>query len=142
MVLLAASSSSDQQYYLLEAMSDGGFQIAGADYEISLADAELEDRILGSAYYLWKPPLGFNDSVRLGESNWAVLNWLQPRLAAINTDLPELITGGRYSQPIRDGVAEFQAQNGLDSDGVLGRRTIMKFNEIDQQVPMLAPLNN
>lgn len=134
----SAEENLEPQYYLVESLSDFEFEISRGDVDLRLSSVELEDRIVGSAFYLWKPPLGFSDSVRLGDSNWAVLNWLQPRLSEIDPELSQLITGGRYSQPIRDGVAEFQRRYGLDADGVLGQRTLMKFNELDLTVPTLA----
>jgi general secretion pathway protein A len=126
------------QVYLLESYENSKFLLSTSSQDFWLDESELEVRISGSAHYLWKPPLGFKELLVLGDSNWAVLNWLQPRLASIDPELEQLITGGRYSQPIRDGVAEFQRRQGLDADGVLGWRTLMKFNEVDKTVPLLV----
>lgn len=133
-----ADTDLEPQYYLVESLGDSGFQASRADVELTLSAVELDNLLIDSAFYIWKPPLGFSDSVRLGDSNWAVLNWLQPRLSDIDPELSQLITGGRYSQPISNGVAEFQGRYGLDADGVLGQRTLMKFNELDLAVPILA----
>jgi len=39
-------------------------------------------------------------------------------------------------------VAEFQRLHGLQADGVLGRRTLMKFNEVENLVPLLVTENH
>ena len=130
--------NAEPLHFLVESLDDLEFQLSRNDVDLSLSAIELEDLIIGSAVYIWKPPLGFSDSVRLNDSNWAVLNWLQPRLSEIDPELSQLITGGRYSQPISEGVGEFQRRYGLAADGVLGQRTLMKFNQLDQSVPVLA----
>lgn len=127
-----------QASYLVERHQDSRFYLSDGELEFILTEPEFENRIVGVMHYLWKPPLGYTDSVRLNDSNWAVLNWLQPRLEQIDPELSQLITGGRYSQPIMDGVAAFQRLHGLQADGVLGRRTLMKLNELENAVPLLA----
>jgi L,D-transpeptidase YcbB len=43
-----------------------------------------------------------------------------------NTDLSKI--QGVYSGPLVDGVKHFQARNGLDQDGVLGKGTVIELN--------------
>jgi general secretion pathway protein A len=128
--------------YLIAKYQDSAVYLSNEQQDFALTTAEFENQIISSLHYLWKPPLGYTDSVRLNNSNWAVLNWLQPRLEQIDSELPHLITGGRYSQPIAEGVAEFQRLHGLQADGVLGRRTLMKFNEVENLVPLLVTENH
>jgi hypothetical protein len=106
--------------------------------EYSLFSSELDALIAGPSTYLWKPPIGYFGSIRVGESNREVLSWLQPRLADIDAEASALITGGRYSQPISGAVAKFQGNNSLAEDGILGQLTLLKFNELDGMVPTLG----
>lgn len=79
--------------------------------------------------YLWRPPLGYDDSIWPGDRNSTVIDWLLPRLAPVSAEAPLLITGGHYTRAVADLVAEFQRNESLVADGVLGQKTLMKLNE-------------
>ena len=51
-----------------------------------------------------------------------------------------LITDGNYTEIIRDKVLEFQKQQGIRADGVVGRQTIMKLNQLAK--PSIPTLSN
>jgi len=131
-------SETAAAFYLLSGISDDMFLLERMGQEYSLFSSELDAFIVGPSIYLWKPPIGYFDSIRVGESNREVLSWLQPRLADIDAEASALITGGRYSQPISDAVAKFQGSNSLTDDGILGRLTLLKFNELDGIAPTLG----
>lgn len=135
---LQIETASSPESYVLQSVSGEGVQLYSAEGVLELQRGQLDTLLQGEAHYLWRPPLGFTDLLTPGESNWAVMNWLQPRLVDIDPELAQLITGGRYSQPIANGVAEFQRRNGLEDDGLLGRRTLMKFNQVEGGVPLLV----
>ncbi len=128
----------DEQYYVLTGIVGDMYQLERMGMRYSLFASELQAFLAGPSLYLWKPPLGYIDSIRVGDSNRALMNWLQPRLVEIDSEIGGLITGGRYSQPISDVVAEFQRRYSLSDDGILGRLTLMKFNEAEQDVPTLG----
>lgn len=131
-------SETAAAFYLLSGISDDMFLLERMGQEYSLFSSELDALIAGPSTYLWKPPIGYFGSIRVGESNREVLSWLQPRLADIDAEASALITGGRYSQPISGAVAKFQGNNSLAEDGILGRLTLLKFNELDGMVPTLG----
>ncbi len=93
--------------------------------------------------FLWRPPVGYDSYIATGDRNSAVLSWLMPQLASVLQDVPNLITGGHYSQPVAELVADFQQREGLLADGVLGRNTLMRLNELsDEPVPTLGGGDN
>lgn len=67
------------------------------------------------------------------------VNWLQSKLQLMDSDYLPYITGGNYTEVIRDKVLNFQQQQGIEEDGVVGRQTIMKLNQlVDSSIPTLG----
>ena len=76
--------------------------------------------------------------MRLGDKNQLALDWLQSKLQLIDSNYLPYITGGNYTEVIRDAVLNFQKQLGIRDDGVVGRQTIMKLNQLaDPSIPTL-----
>ena len=49
-----------------------------------------------------------------------------------------VITGGHYTEAIRQNVLDFQERNQLLADGILGDQTTMMLNTLtDQSIPLL-----
>lgn len=127
--------------YLVSAVFQDGFQLEQLGESYYLAREEIAHISIDSALYLWQPPLGYADLLHIGDTNRAVLSWLQPRLVHINPEIENLITGGRYNQLLSNAVEEFQRQNGLLADGILGIETIMRLNAREEAnaIPRLRP---
>ena len=130
--------------YILDAIIQDEFQLERAGERYYLSRDEFAELNIESALYLWKPPLGYSDLLHVGDTNRAVLVWLQPLLADINPEIENLITAGRYNQLHADALVEFQRRNGLLADGILGRETLMKLNELDyaNTIPKLVGLES
>jgi general secretion pathway protein A len=63
---------------------------------------------------------------------------LQDRFQKADSSYQQIITGGRYNWAIREQVFLFQNRHGINADGVVGRQTIMKLNELtDPSIPRL-----
>ena len=74
----------------------------------------------------------------MGDKNQLALDWLQSRLQHIDSNYLPYITGGNYTEVIRDAVLNFQKQQGIRDDGVVGRQTIMKLSQlVDPAIPRL-----
>ena len=64
--------------------------------------------------------------------------WLQSKLAAVDKDVEVIISAGRYSQAIADQVLNFQRQQNINADGVVGRETLLRLNQLTEQgIPLL-----
>jgi len=66
------------------------------------------------------------------------MHWLQEKLSLGGDGIEKVITGGRYTEAVKDQVIEFQRRNNLDADGIVGRQTLMRLNELfDDEIPRL-----
>jgi general secretion pathway protein A len=94
-------------------------------------------RWAGNFLYLWQPPQGFKP-LKIGSKNPQLVSWLQDQLAIIDQTTERLVTGGRYTTAVADKVRDFQSEQALKTDAVLGRETIMRLNQlINTSVPRL-----
>lgn len=123
---------------LIESAQNDQVNLRTADGQQILGLADLARDWERDVLYLWRPPLGYNGSVRVGDRNSTVVNWLLGVLQTFDPAQPDLITGGNYSQAVSESVAAFQRSHGLVADGVLGQQTIMAINELQQAVPLLT----
>ena len=75
----------------------------------------------------------------MGDNNGQAVSWLQDQLAIINLSSERVITGGRYTKAIAQKVVRFQAEQVIKADGVVGRETIMRFNQlVNREFPRLV----
>jgi general secretion pathway protein A len=96
------------------------------------------ERWNGAFLFLWYSPPDIQ-SLRLGDQDPVALQWLQSQLKLIDSDYLPLITGGNYTEAIRDKVLDFQTQQGIRADGVVGRQTIMQLNQlVEPSIPTLS----
>ena len=96
------------------------------------------ERWNGAFLYLWYSPEDIQ-VLRLGDKDQVAVNWLQSKLQLMDSDYLPYITGGNYTEVIRDKVLNFQQQQGIEEDGVVGRQTIMKLNQlVDSSIPTLG----
>lgn len=96
------------------------------------------DQWTASYLYLWRSPDSF-EMLKPGDFNKAALAWLQGKLGLVNDGLEQLITGGNYSVAIQTQVTDFQRQQNITADGIVGRQTLMRLNQLtDPLVPRLT----
>jgi general secretion pathway protein A len=96
------------------------------------------DRWSGSYLYLWRPPLQIKQ-LKLGDKNPAALAWLQQRLTMVDPDAETIISAGRYTPAVVEQVRRFQRQQNISADGVIGRETLMRLNQLTEQgIPLLS----
>ena len=96
------------------------------------------DQWTASYLYLWRSPDSF-EMLKPGDFNKPALAWLQGKLGLVNDGLEQLITGGNYSVAIQTQVTDFQRQQNITADGIVGRQTLMRLNQLtDPLVPRLT----
>ena len=96
------------------------------------------DQWTASYLYLWRSPDSF-EMLKPGDFNKPALAWLQGKLGLVNDGLEQLITGGNYSVAIQTQVTDFQRQQNIIADGIVGRQTLMRLNQLtDPLVPRLT----
>ena len=96
----------------------------------------------GSFLYLWRPPEGFSEPLSASAaitSNPEVVDWLQAQLAVIDNNSEVIISGGHYTEAIALQVLRFQRQQKLVADGILGRETLLRLNQLSESdIPRLS----
>jgi general secretion pathway protein A len=138
-IIWIAEDNGRLKSYLLLALDAESVRLKSADNSRRETLQWFAERWNGAFLFLWYSPSDI-ESLRLGDQNTLALNWLQSQLQLINSDYLPLITDGNYSEVIRDKVLEFQKQQGIRADGVVGRQTIMKLNQL--AIPSIPTLAN
>ena len=115
--------------YLLTAIDSGFVKLQGIKGERQESLEWLAENWNGAFLYLWHRPIDIL-SMRLGDKNLVALDWLQSRLLQIDDAYQPIITGGYFNEAVRLQVLNFQQQQGIQADGVVGQQTIMKINEL------------
>jgi general secretion pathway protein A len=138
-IIWIAEDNGRLKSYLLLALDAESVRLKSADNSRRETLQWFAERWNGAFLFLWYSPSDI-ESLRLGDQNPLALNWLQSQLQLINNDYLPLITDGNYTEIIRDKVLEFQKQQGIRADGVVGRQTIMKLNQL--AIPSIPTLSN
>lgn len=123
------SSRRGLKSYLLTGLDKTAVRLQGTDGSIVVPLEKFLTGWSGRYLYLWQPVQGFN-TLTAGDRNAPAVSWLQDQLAIIDQNSERIITGGRYTAAIAQKVANFQSQQTLMADGVVGRETIMRLNEL------------
>ncbi|MEP1594231.1 MAG: AAA family ATPase [Halieaceae bacterium] len=112
---------------VLLSIADRQATLAAEDGIIEIELAEIGAQWTGDYFYLWHPPVGFDRPIALGDSGAAVAE--VARLFARLDQQETSLTGQRFNSALDQRVRLFQRSNGLDDDGVVGERTLLKLNE-------------
>jgi len=110
--------------------------VGGNQVKTSLV--ELQSRWFGDYTVLWRIPPNYNGAIKVG-TNGADVQWLASQLASIsgkNTESSGMVS---YDTKLIRKVKEFQAQEGLRSDGIAGTKTLIRINSVTtNDVPRLS----
>ena len=89
--------------------------------------AELAPLWTGRYQFLWQPPLGFQQSLALGDDA-AVVAQVAQLFARLDVQ-PQPLSGALFNNALQQRVRLFQLENSLQDDGVIGLQTLLKLNE-------------
>jgi len=57
----------------------------------------------------------------------------------VDPDAETIISAGRYTPAVVEQVRRFQRQQNISADGVIGRETLMRLNQLTEQgIPLLS----
>ena len=103
---------------------------------IELPIAELATRWQGEFTLLWQPPPGFSQPLSEGDRS-PVVGWLAREFASLDgQDQP--LAEEQFNAPLATRVKYFQRQFGLDDDGVVGVKTLLKLQQVRGQARGLS----
>lgn len=123
------SNQRELKSYLLTGLDKTAVRLQGTDGSIVVPLEKFLAGWSGRYLYLWQPPQSF-DTLTVGDRNAPAVSWLLDQLAIIDQNSERIITGGRYTAAIAQKVASFQSQQALTADGVVGRETVMRLNQL------------
>ncbi len=132
-LVTVAESAESRTLYLVESIRQDGASLSNSSGKRFMKWEELERAWDGGFTYLWRPPAGYRTALYQGMDNADLVRWVQARLGEINPDYETIISGGLYSRAIAQAVAEFQRDQSLVADTVLGPRTLMRLMEQGNQ---------
>ena len=127
--------------YLLSALDAATVTLQNSQGEADMDRERFSANWNGVYLYLWKPPLGYSAPLTVtGNSgnglqvNPQVIGWLQQKLQVIDPTSERVISGGRYTPAVAQQILVFQRQQGLVADGILGRETLIRLNQLGGEV--------
>ena len=116
------------QYALLEEETASGYFLNINSEKLIINKIDLNNSWFGSYETLWQPPPNYENPLSLGAKHQSIA-WLK-KLLANNLDYsfdPDQLT--LYNQKLLTFIEEFQRQQGLIVDGVIGPLTWIKLSE-------------
>ena len=106
-------------------------------YTVKLSD--LDKYWYGSFILLWKKPAFYSTAITPGDRG-DMINWLYTQLSTINNHNVLDMAINTYDDYMIKQVKDFQLQQGLTADGIVGPVTIMHLNtHSGMKVPLLIP---
>jgi len=111
----------------LLAMADGVLTLSVGGEKFRIAQRDLRDAWYGAYVILWQTPPGYIGSIRQGETH-ATVAWLRQQLAGltsvdVTSNQPEF-----FDEALYEAVVEFQRDQGLIIDGVVGPATWIRLS--------------
>jgi general secretion pathway protein A len=92
----------------------------------------------GSYLFLWTPPLGFDQALARGVKG-PVVTQVALDFAKLDGALRPLAQH-EFNRLLHERVVAFQAQNGLSTDGVIGRETLIALEAALNSAPGAAAI--
>jgi general secretion pathway protein A len=135
--------------YILSKLDTNTVTLQNRQGEIAIDRERFAQNWNGVYLYLWKPPQSYSAPLAVTGSvanqlqiNPQLIDWLQLQLQAMDQGSERVISGGRYTAAVAEQVLEFQQQQGLVADGILGRETLMRLNQFGgEAIPQLMESN-
>ncbi|MBV34656.1 MAG: AAA family ATPase [Rickettsiales bacterium] len=125
-VNLKFSTETSGQFWGTLKEIDGEYLVLQfADNEVRVLPRRLNPLWQGEYHLFWKAPDGFSEHAKKGDSGAAV-RWLTDAIYSI--DQVNISPADYFSQKVEDWLILFQMENGLVSDGILGKHSVIMIN--------------
>lgn len=137
--LLKLHDNVGQEYFgtVTEVAGKNAALTIGSDRR-SVPVEDIVSQWAGEYTLLWKPPMGFQQNIKTGYTG-SVVRWLDTQLSKIHDRALSAEGSSIYSDALTAEIRRFQRAEGLKPDGIVGSKTIIRINTLnDQQVPLLV----
>lgn len=124
-VLLMLNKRGEEFYAVLRQVSgrEAFFQLGDKTYHVQLDD--IAPYWTGRYTLLWQPPPGYQGSIRPGRQGVDVV-WVSEHMAAISGgEIENTKDNNIYNDNLVREIKMFQFENGLVSDGIAGKETLI-----------------
>jgi len=140
--LLKLYDDSGQEYFAaLTAVSGEDAVVTVGDESIHMPAQKIESRWAGDYTLFWRPPPGFYQNMKTGHTG-PMVQWLDRQLSIIHDRTLSDTEAIEYGNELAAEVRRFQSTEGLAPDGIVGARTIIHMNTLnDKDVPLLITPN-
>jgi len=135
-VLKLYDDFNQAQYVALLALSNDTATIVIGQEKQLISIEQLSFYWKGEFSLLWRTPPGYRRALRPGSSGEAIV-WLSRTMNQLE-NRADNYAGSFYTPELVERVKRFQAQRGLDDDGVVGAKTLIYLNQMaGLQAPQL-----
>jgi general secretion pathway protein A len=137
-VLELWDGSASPYYAALTAMADANVTLTVGGRTVQTTQHALRDQWSGAYVVLWQTPPGYYGSIRVGQTHETV-GWLRQQLTALVTRPLASPTPNQFDESLAEAVREFQANEGLLTDGIVGPATWIRLaDRLNLPQPSLA----
>jgi len=127
--------NGDEFIYAVLYKAEQQYQVLVGSQKIIVSEAWLQEYWNGELTLLWQTPFDINKPLKFGEKSERVV-WLNTQLNRLNG--LESNNKERFDWKLKEQVIEFQEDNYLIADGIVGRRTLMLLvQQSDPEIPSL-----
>ena len=138
-VVLELWDNMDVPFYAALVAKEGDQYVLDLDgAPLRITPKDLRDSWFGSYVLVWQAPPNYNGSLRQGDTH-ATVYWLGEQLVSIGTTGFSGPPSEYFDGALRQGVLEFQRQERLVADGIVGPLTWIRLSKrLDGQAPKLV----
>ena len=127
--------NGDEFIYAVLYKAEQQYQVLVGSQKIIVSEAWLQEYWNGELTLLWQTPFDINKPLKFAEKSERVV-WLNTQLNRLNG--LESNNKERFDWKLKEQVIEFQEDNYLIADGIVGRRTLMLLvQQSDPEIPSL-----
>ncbi|WP_299688456.1 ExeA family protein [Hydrocarboniphaga sp.] len=135
-VLSLTTGRGEVQHVLLRGLTATFATLDTARGTIGVPLDQLDALWSGEFLLLWKRETA--ETYLTPGAHGSSVTWVRRRLAEFNNEPASEPVSDHYDQSLVDQIKHFQTQRGLDSDGVIGTRTLIALGERSSGTPTLA----
>ena len=133
--VIKLENGNDYTYAVIYKISDS-YQLIIGEQSIHVSEAWLQRYWYGGLTLLWKAPFILGKTLRFGQKSQQIV-WLNQQFDNIYARPKS--SNPRFDLPLLQQVKQFQRDNFLVDDGIVGARTLMVLmQQIDPQLPRLS----
>ena len=128
-VILELWDAQTSPYYAALLASDGArYQIKVGEQTVVVTPRDLRDSWFGAYVVLWQTPPGYTGSLREGDDHSSV-RWLHQHLQELRPQAGLAAPNEYFGSELRDAVIDFQRDEGLLADGIVGPLTWIRLSD-------------